>query len=269
MILAGTTVLTNIAIVAVTTMFNAKTFAALLGVAVITGTGIYLVEQRQAQRLEAENQILLAQRVQASADQDAGAKAAQATEDQLERLRKDNAELLQLRNEVTQLRRERDARKQQASQATPPAERAGQSASEAGPYISKEQLAFVGYATPDAAVESMTWAMMKGTYEQSRAALGPELLKHEDEDAKAREQFETGRKAMAPLFKGLQIVARKTLGEDRVELKLKMDADPLPDSKADMPPFFIQPMVKVGNEWKLGGSTRGYQPEWDDAPQPK
>ena len=65
----------------------------------------------------------------------------------------------------------------------------------------------------------------------------------------------------------MQIVARKTLGEDKVELKVKMDADPLPDSKADMPPFLIQPMVKVGNEWKLGGSTRGYQPEWDDGTQ--
>ncbi len=25
----------------------------------------------------------------------------------------------------------------------------------------------------------------------------------------------------------------------------------------------IQPMVKVGNEWKLGGSTRGYEADWE------
>jgi hypothetical protein len=26
-------------------------------------------------------------------------------------------------------------------------------------------------------------------------------------------------------------------------------------------------MVKVGTDWKLGGSTRGYQPEWDSSAQ--
>jgi hypothetical protein len=69
---------------------------------------------------------------------------------------------------------------------------------------------------------------------------------------------------MAPLFKGLQIAARKTLDENRVELKVKMDADPLPNSPANATAFVIQPMVKVGNEWKLGGSTRGYDSAWDN-----
>jgi hypothetical protein len=69
---------------------------------------------------------------------------------------------------------------------------------------------------------------------------------------------------MAPLFKGMQVVARKVLAEDKVELKVKMDVESPPDSKVDMPPFWIQPMVKVGNEWKLGGSTRDYQSSWDE-----
>lgn len=126
-----------------------------------------------------------------SAERDAAAQAAQTTQDQQEHLRKDNTELLRLRNEVSQLRRERDAQKQQANQATPPAQGAGPSASEPGRYISKEQLAFVGYATPDAALESMTWGMMNGNYEQTIASLGPELLKHHEgrDAAKGREQF--------------------------------------------------------------------------------
>jgi hypothetical protein len=62
-----------------------------------------------------------------------------------------------------------------------------------------------------------------------------------------------------PLLKGMQIVARKTLAENWAELKVKMNADPIPNSKQEMPAFMIQPMVKVGNEWKLGGSTRGYR----------
>jgi hypothetical protein len=69
---------------------------------------------------------------------------------------------------------------------------------------------------------------------------------------------------MAAAFKGMQIVARKTLDGDRVELKVKLDADPLPNSQVNPPTFMAQPMVKVGNEWKLGGSTRPCQPDWDN-----
>lgn len=238
------------------------------GLAVIAGVGTYLVQRSEVQRLEAENQSLSTQLAQVSAEHEAAANAVKAAKEEVERLQKGSADLLRLRNEVSQLRRERDAKKQPANQSSPPAAPIVSSASEPGRYIAKDQLALVGYATPDAALESMTWAMMNGNYEQTIASLGPELLKHhESDEAKDREQFEAGRKTMAPLFKGLQIVARKTLGEDRVELKIKMDADPMPNSKADMPPFMIQPMVKVGNEWKLGGSTRGYQPNWDDGTQ--
>jgi hypothetical protein len=77
-------------------------------------------------------------------------------------------------------------------------------------------------------------------------------------DPKEREGFETRQKMMAPLFNGLQIVARKELAEDKVEFKVKMDADPLPSQKATQPEFLVQPMIKVGEFWKLGGSTRGH-----------
>ena len=65
-------------------------------------------------------------------------------------------------------------------------------------------------------------------------------------------------------FKGLQIVARKTLDGDRVELKVKMDGDPPMSGVEDRPPFMIQTMVNVGNEWRVGGVVRDYQPEWDN-----
>ena len=65
----------------------------------------------------------------------------------------------------------------------------------------------------------------------------------------------------------MQFVARKALADDRVELKVKMDMAPLPDGPQEQPPFMIQPMVKVGNEWKLGGSTRGYNADWENVGQ--
>jgi hypothetical protein len=242
-------------------MSTAKSVAVLISAAVITGTVIYLVQQRQVQRLQADNQSLLAQQAKASAEQEAAAKAARATKEQLGRLQKDRAELLRLRNEVGQLRRERDALKQRLGQ---PAAGAGQSASEPGSYITKEQLAFVGYATPEAALESTTWAMFKGTYEQVLAGFNAEMAKEISQDATSRQQFETQRDTTAAAFKGIQILARKTLDGDQVELKVKLDADPLPNGQEELPPVMIQPMVKAGNQWKVGGSTRGYQPEWDN-----
>jgi len=176
-------------------------------------------------------------------------------------LQKDNTELLRLRNEVGQLRRERDAQKQRAGQ--PPAG-GGQSASHPGRYISKEQLAFAGYATPEAALESTTWAMMRGTWDQAIAGFNRGMAKEVSQDPGSRQQFEARRDEVAAAFKGMQIVARKTLDGDQVELKVKMDADPLPNGQWDLPSFMIQPMVKVGDEWKVSGSTRNWQPSWDN-----
>jgi hypothetical protein len=175
-------------------------------------------------------------------------------------LQKDNTELLRLRNEVGQLRRERDAQKQRAGQ--PPAG-GGQSASHPGRYISKEQLAFAGYATPEAALESMVWAVAKGTYDQVTASIDPEVLKDESRALPKREDFKRQQERTA-VFKGMQIVGRKTLDGDRVELKVKVDGEPLPNSSVDRSAYVIEPMVKVGNEWKSSFMERCWQPDWDN-----
>jgi RNA polymerase sigma factor (sigma-70 family) len=254
--LAGTAAAATTAARAVLmTMFNAKAVAALIGAAIITGAVTYLVQQRQVQRLQADNQSLLAQQAQASAEQEAAAK------EQLDRLRKDSSELMRLRNEVGQLRRERDALMQRAGQA---AAGAGQSAGNPGRYISKEQLAFAGYSTPEAALESTMWAMMKGTWAQVIAGFNPEMAEEVSQDPGSREQFEKQKDAMVAGFRGMQILARKTLDGDRVELKVKMDADFLPNSQTDAPPVMIQPMAEVGGEWKASGSSQDWQPSWDN-----
>jgi uncharacterized protein (TIGR03435 family) len=88
---------------------NAKVAGAIAGVAILAGTGTYLVEQQQLNRLQADNQSLVA-RMQTLASQPKPVAALNPTEnEELDRLRKNTSELLRLRNEVTQLRRERDA----------------------------------------------------------------------------------------------------------------------------------------------------------------
>lgn len=188
-------------------------------------------------------------------------RATQAAKEDLARLQKDNAELLRLRNEVGQLRRERDAAQQRANQAAAPPVGSGQSPANPGRYISKDQLAFAGYATPEAALESQFWALATGNYEQAVASYSPELHEHELNDPRSRERFEHDQSEKGTLLKGMQVVARKTLAEDRVELRVKIDIDPaLAGGRG--PVFIIQPAVRVGNDWKLG-SARGYDDKWD------
>jgi RNA polymerase sigma factor (sigma-70 family) len=272
--LAGTTtaILTQGTIMTMN-WFNLKTACAILGAAALTGSGVYFVQQRQIDHLNARSENLLARQQKLTADHDAVLTAAKTRDDELERLRKDAAEVHRLRNEIAQLRRQGEAsaaleaenqtlRRQLAGTASPaPAQPAG---NDHGRYISKEQLAMVGYATPEAALQSMTWTMINGTYEMVNATLSPEMQAAGSKaDARNRETFESGKKTIAPLFKGMQIVARKVLADDKVELKVKHDSDPIPGRPSELSPFRIQPMVKVGNEWKLGGSTRGYTAAWD------
>ncbi len=242
---------------------NIKSVTAILAAALGTGTATYLVQQREANRLLAENQDLAARQVSTAGERDAALTVAQSTKDELGRLRKDQAELLRLRGEVGQMRRELASQKTQARQQPGGMKPADPAMTPPGTYITKDQLAHVGYATPEAALQTITWAMYKATYEQVNEGLGPEELASEARDPKGREGFEARQKVMAPLFKGLQVVAKKQLADDKVELKVKIEADPFPGQDRAMPPFMIQPMVKVGDAWKIGGSTRGHEETWE------
>ena len=135
-----------------------------------------------------------------------------------------------------------------------------------GAYIPIKQLAFVGYATPESALETTIWAMTYGTYEQANASLNPEMLTNQLSDARGSKQFEDAQKSAPKMMKGLQITARKVLSDDSVELKIKddFDAEMMRKLNVGIPPeYMVQPMIKIGNDWKLGGSTHGYHDGWD------
>jgi hypothetical protein len=70
-------------------------------------------------------------------------------------------------------------------------------------------------------------------------------------------------------FKGLQITAWKTLAEDKVELKFKLDPASQPKNGDHIPDFLVQAFVKIGGEWKLSGPTKEYTPDWDNGSQPE
>jgi RNA polymerase sigma factor (sigma-70 family) len=256
---AGAAVATTATHTILMSMFSVKTFTAAVGAALLAGTGIYLVQQRQIERLKADNQDLMAQRQQLAAAQETASRTAQGAKEELARLQKDNAELLRLRNEVGQLRQEHDAAQQRANQHAD----AERSAANPGRYVSKDQLIFAGYATPESALESMTWALMKGSYDQFNASIDPTILADQSRVKPSREDFERQKEIYAAAFKGMQIVARKSLAGGRVKLKVKMDFDSPTSRIEDPASFMIETMVKVGDEWKSRFLPRSWQPEWD------
>ncbi|MBI3851915.1 MAG: sigma-70 family RNA polymerase sigma factor [Verrucomicrobia bacterium] len=262
-VLAGTVSATTVATISTMNWINAKAVAAIVSAAVLAGTGTYFVQQSQTNNLRADNQRLVAQKQTLTTDLEAAVAAAQANKDELERLQKNTTELLRLRNEVGQLRRQRDAEKQRVSQQSASTPNAAQPEGNVGAYISKEQLAFVGYATPEAALQSVTWVAINGTFEAAQASASPTSPEDLGDPKKQREDFEHDKKTKWASLKGMQIVAKKVLADDKAELKVRLDVDSLQDGRGGTPLFIVQPMVKVGSEWKAGSSGLKYQEDWE------
>ena len=170
---------------------------------------------------------------------------------------------MKLRGEVGLLRRQFATQQDKTNNvASAPQRRSSLKGHIPGAYIAKGQLQFAGYDTPEAAMESMNWAMLTGTFEQANEGLHPDLLDQEATSQKEKEGFESRQKMLAPLFKGMQVVARKDLADGKVELKVKLDTDPIPGQQGKMPEYMIQPMSSVNGQWRISGSTRGYEDQW-------
>jgi len=140
-----------------------------------------------------------------------------------------------------------------------------------GQYLDRKQLAFAGYATPEATLQSMFWAANNGDGDQLFACFSPEAQAAIGKEPNGRKNFDAGVKksAQAQSIKGLQVTARKVLADDQVELKFKLDfASPPKNGERDKG-FAICSFVKIGSEWKLCVKTKNYTPDWDNGSQPE
>ncbi len=138
-----------------------------------------------------------------------------------------------------------------------------------GHYLGRKQVVFTGHATPEATLQSMVWAAINGDGDKAFACLGPEDQADIGKKPNGRRQFNARIKDYAQIIKGVQIMARKGLADDKVELKFKLDTSAQPKNGGPIPDFLVQPLVKFGDEWKLCGSTKPYTPDWDNGSQPE
>jgi RNA polymerase sigma factor (sigma-70 family) len=265
--LAGTAVATTATATAIKTIAMTTLQKTLITVTITASVGTGIYEYRQASTLRTQVQSLEQQSVslaeeiqQLNRDREAAAMKLAALRDGNERLKNNITELPKLRGDVTQLRQQLATQNRQADRPLG--------------YIAKDKIAFAGRATPEAALETITWAHLNGTYDQFIEALSSEMLAQEElKGTKRREMFETNKIKFAPFFNGVQILAKKVLTDDRVELKYKNDLDPAVNQLLDMPKsgplpqFIVQAMVKVGNDWKMDGLPRLNEESWDDEGQ--
>jgi hypothetical protein len=130
-----------------------------------------------------------------------------------------------------------------------------------GQLIGLAQLVDAGNVTPEAAWESRYWARAQGDYDAVIAATHPQRV----DAAKAwmgdKATFRARSQAEFASFKGIQILARKNLASDRVELKYRFAFGKRQETK-------IVEMVKVEGAWK-SAQTRVYDAGWDDGSQPE
>jgi hypothetical protein len=150
-----------------------------------------------------------------------------------------------------------------------PATGANPPGSSAGRYMTQKQMTFAGYATPEAALQSIAWAAINGDGDKVFACFSPEMQADITKEPNGRARFNADIKRHAQQLKGMQIMARKMLADDKAELKIKLGITSPAKNGKPAPGFRIQSMVKVGDDWKLGGSTQDYTPDWDEGSQPE
>jgi len=133
-----------------------------------------------------------------------------------------------------------------------------------GQLIGLAQLVDAGNATPEAAWVSRYWARAHGDYDAVIAATDPQKV----DAAKAwmgdKATFRARSQTEFASFKGIQILARKNLASDRVELKYQFAFGKGPTRQETK----IVEMVKIEGAWK-SGQTRVYDASWDDGSQPE
>jgi len=232
---------------------NPRTLAAMIAVAVVVGLTVYVVQQRRITSLELQRQSTVAERDEAAAGREEALARLKLKEQELKTVQQQNRELLQLRSEAAKVRAQ-PTKEQEQLLSRKLESGAAVLSPEPGAYISKDQLAFVGFSTPEGCWESCIWAMCSGNYEAMTNSFSPEM-QQEFENPQMKAEFEAMIKSNAQNFGGMQVLARKEIAEDKVELKILMR------DKTDE--ISIEPMLKVGDDWKRHGSSRGYSPEWE------
>ena len=231
----------------------------------LASLAILWAEHRRGTALGMENERLRAELAEAQRSIAAN-RMAQSREqnEELERLRTETVEIHKLRNEVRQLRTgaaetERlRSENQQLRGANRPnqaaAKTAEAAATAAGPqdgYQAKESWHFAGYTTPEAALQSVVWAMREGDTRTLVASMAPdELTRMMKDEWGGKSEAEIGADAKRGVDKinSIRILESKIISDDEVVLHIYAAGGEDHVQKISM--------KRLGAEWKFAGPKK-------------
>jgi hypothetical protein len=138
-----------------------------------------------------------------------------------------------------------------------------------GQYIGPTQLVDAGNTTPEAALESIFWATANGDYDAVISSYVPQMRKEAEELEGDKTMFSARQKSGFAVFKGLQIVASKTVAADKMELRFfcEFQNQRLGQTKTNRGDQVLS-MVKMAGAWKCVEKT-AYTTNWDEGSQPE
>jgi RNA polymerase sigma factor (sigma-70 family) len=128
-----------------------------------------------------------------------------------------------------------------------------------GRFFGRGQLVNAGNTTPEDAWESRYWARAQGDYDAVITATEPQAVREAKDWMGEKATFRTtSREEFATSFQGFQILARKDLSSNKVELKYQFTfANRQQSTQAK-----IVTMVKVNGAW-ICAQTRAHDASWD------
>ena len=226
--------------------------------AVLVGivAAIFLLQHQAQMKLREENALLREQVRrfdEAGNENQRGSNPLQGAANSAQLPKEEFQELLRLRGEVGALRSQQkeiqmvqaENRRLLLAQSPRPATAAQPAAQDSFP---RETWAFAGYADPESALQSLTWAMSKGDLKTMVASVSPE------EEAKIRKEFEGKSESeiaagAAAEITGFRILKKQAVSDDEVVLTL------FADGKDDTVKVKFK---RFGTEWKMSGEQLGH-----------
>ncbi|TMQ01516.1 MAG: DUF4878 domain-containing protein [Verrucomicrobia bacterium] len=216
----------------------------------LAGLGLLVTERGRVAALRTENERLRAELAAAQRSIDS-IKAQQNRE--LEQLRTEVSEVHKLRNEVTQLRAGAKTTEQLRAE-NPAAPKAGGTTPPATVpqegYYAKENWTFSGYATPEAALQSVVWAMREGDTKTILGAVTPEEMARMQSEwaGKSEAEISADAKRGTEKINSIRILDSRAISEDEVVLNVYAAGGEDKIQKISM--------KRLGGEWRMAGPKK-------------
>lgn len=218
---------------------------------------------KSAQQLRSELEAVRAENQVAQAQSQAAAEAqSKRTEAELQRLRAQAQEVPKLRGEVSQLRgtaKETETLRTENQQLRTALRTAATTTPATPPppvpadQFPRENWAFSGYATPEAALVSAIWAMREGKPQTYLESLSPEEQQRLAKTWQNKSEAEIVAKHQQDVasISNIRILERQAVSDNEVVMSVVIEGTTRAEKVL---------MKRAGNDWKFGGFIRNPTP---------